>query len=505
MAAGRKKIRSVVSDPRWHDLVIKYRYDWALAAVQLFNKEPTWQQDLIIESVQETASWTTVSSGHGTGKSDITSIMILCYLLFYPNSRVVMIANNIRQVKTGVFKYIRMNWKECIKVHPWLQNYFVLTDSTFYEITGKGVWTVIAKACKPGNEEGIAGEHAEHLLYIIDEASGVSDKALQVITGALSQDDNRILLLSQPTRPSGFFYDSHHRLAKRPGNKDGLFNAITLNSEEAPSHVVTLKFIKQKLAEYGGRDSTEYMIKVRGLFPSTVSGFLLGRDECDRAARRKVRLKKGWGWLACCDVGNGRDKSIISIFKVSGHREKRRVVPHKVMEMPSTVTPSRFADVIFSMCNPEIYSNISIVIDGDGIGSTTADVLSEKHGIQAQRIRWGKKMHSNKDKKRFFNQRAFAHIMARDAIQSGRMRLDNDSKTLEQASKIPASLNEAGQWVMMPKPVMRQKLNIKSPDRFDTYCFSMIGNYIPANEELNIDMDDSRSEALDWLKKNVAA
>ncbi|ELW27042.1 large terminase domain protein, partial [Escherichia coli 3.4880] len=31
----------------------------------------------------------------------------------------------------------------------------------------------------------MAGEHADHLLYIIDEASGVSDKAFSVITGAL--------------------------------------------------------------------------------------------------------------------------------------------------------------------------------------------------------------------------------------------------------------------------------------------------------------------------------
>ncbi|HGV5226829.1 TPA: terminase, partial [Escherichia coli] len=82
---------------------------------------------------------------------------------------------------------------------------------------GKGVWTILIKSCRPGNEEALAGEHADHLLYIIDEASGVSDKAFSVITGALTGKDNRILLLSQPTRPSGYFYDSHHRLAIRPG------------------------------------------------------------------------------------------------------------------------------------------------------------------------------------------------------------------------------------------------------------------------------------------------
>ncbi|TOE56077.1 terminase, partial [Vibrio parahaemolyticus] len=70
-----------------------------------------------------------------------------------------------------------------------------------------------------------------------------------IITGALTGQDNRILLLSQPTRPSGYFYDTHHKLAKRPGNPDGVYTAITLNSEESP--LVTPAFIKMKLAEYG--------------------------------------------------------------------------------------------------------------------------------------------------------------------------------------------------------------------------------------------------------------
>lgn len=165
---------------------------------------------------------------------------------------------------TGIFKYIKINWATATSRFPWLADYFVLTETAFYEVTGKGVWTVVPKGFRLGSEETLAGEHADHLLYIIDEASGVSDRAFGIITGALTGQDNRILLLSQPTRPSGYFYDTHHKLAKRPGNPDGVYTAITLNSEESP--LVTSEFIKMKLAEYGGRDNPMYMIKVRGLF-----------------------------------------------------------------------------------------------------------------------------------------------------------------------------------------------------------------------------------------------
>lgn len=495
MPSGRRKLRSITSDPRYRELVIKYRYNWGLAAVHLFSKTPTWQQDEILNSVQEMASRTTVSSGHGTGKSDIASIMVMLFLILFPNSRVVLVATKIGQVKTGIFKYIRQNWAVCTQRFPWLSEYFVLTDTAFYEKTQKGSWEVIAKGFRQGNEEALAGEHAKYLLYIVDEASGVNDKALGVIRGALTQEDNRLLLTSQPTRPSGHFYDSHHTLKKYKGNKNGIYNAITLNSEDSP--LVTLNWIREKLAEYGGRDSPEYMIKVMGMFPSNMSDYLLGHDECDRAVRRKVKLKKGWGWMACCDVGNGRDKSVIGIFKVSGSREKRRVVPHRVLEMPAGVDPVKFAEIIVAECRHSVYPNISIVIDGDGVGADTA-TLVERAGMPVQRIRWGKRMHSKNDKSRFINQRAWANIMARDALRSGRLRLDNNPLTVEQASKIPAMLNELGQWLIMKKEYMRTKLNLKSPDRWDVYCFSFIANYVPANQDNFYDSDEDR-EAREYL------
>lgn len=494
--AGRKKLRSVTSDPRWRDLVIKYRYNWGLAAVEMFGKIPSWQQDEILDSAQEIGSRTSVASGHGTGKSDMTSIMILLFLILHENARVVIVANKIGQVMDGVFKYLRQNWKECVKRQPWLEQYFVLTDTSFYEITSKGAWTVKAKGYRRGNEEALAGEHAYHLFYIVDEASGVGDKAFGVMSGALTQKDNRWLLLSQPTRPSGYFYDTHHRLAKSPSNPNGRWTAITLNSEESP--FVEPEFIGEKLAEYGGRDNPEYQIKVLGRFPGNAHGFLLGRDECERAMRRKVLLHKGWGWIACCDVGNGRDKSVLSIFRVSGDRNKRRLVPFKVMEMVGDCHPKKFAHFIKEECTQEKYPNITIGVDADGIGDNTVREL-ESFGIEVVRIHWGKTMHSQEDRKRFANQRAFASIMARDAIRSGRLRFDATGKAAEQAAKIPCDINEMGQNVIMKKTVMRQKMNIKSPDHFDTYCFAWLMPYEAANDDTGFDKEATRVNALKYL------
>lgn len=497
MAGGHKK-RSITTDPRYRDFCARYRHNFRLASLELFGKSPTWQQDLILESVQKPGSKTTVTSGHGTGKSDMTSIMIMIFLMTQPGARGILMANKIAQVQTGVFKYVKENWKRCCERVPWLQNYFVLTDTTFYEVTAKGNWTTVAKSCRRGNEEALAGEHAEHMLIVVDEASGVSDKAFGVVTGAMTQADNRMLLLSQPTRPSGYFYDTHHKLARTAANPDGEFNAICLNSEESP--LVTPAFIKMKLAEYGGRDSMEYQIKVLGRFPRKTDGFLLGLDEVQRAQRRRVTLAKGWGWIACCDVGNGRDKSVILIAQVSGERDRRRVVGRRLLEMDGSCDAVTFGRRINLECTHDKYPNITIAVDADGIGAATCRILEEA-GHNVVRIRWGKPMHAKQDKDRFINKRAYACIQAADAIRSGRMRPTSEFIVAEQASRIPFTLNEYGQYVIMKKPQMRAQLNIKSPDHWDVYCFAWLTDYVPANENLDYDRAQSRAHALDYLKQ----
>ncbi|WP_318491852.1 terminase [Photobacterium leiognathi] len=489
-----RTIKSILSDPRYPGFVKRYRYDWVKFCVEMIGKKPTHQQRQIIESAQEIGSLTSVSSGHGVGKSDLTASLILAYLICFPKSEVAVLANKIDQVRTVVWKYLKVNFKELCKREPWIEQYFVLTETALFERAHKGVWQATPKSARQGNEEAVAGMHNKHLFIICDEASGIGDRLFGVLNGALTEKDNRFLLLSQPTRPAGYFYDTHHSLAKPRGD----WNAITLNSEESP--LVTVDFIRRKRLEYNGVNNPEYQIKVRGQFPKSLAGFLLSRDDVDKAARTKPTMDQGWGWIACCDVGNGRDKSIMNIVKVCGQRNERKVLPYKLVEMDGNVDPVRFADIIFAECSEDRYRNITIVVDSDGVGYDTATCL-ERKGMRVQRIRWGKRMFSTSDKMRFINQRAYANIFARDAIVQGRMGLDANLLTLEQAAKIPCGINEQGQWAMMPKKLMKEKLNISSPDRWDTYCFTQLAHYVPANVVMTKEAIESRGAVEDWLKE----
>jgi hypothetical protein len=469
------KLKTILSEPRYLDLILRFQNDWIGFAAVLANKEPTWQQRLIISEVQKKGARVSVSSGHGTGKSDMTSIMILAFLILQPESRVVVVANNAAQVRNVIWKYIKVNYKTICRNMPWIEQYFELNEREFYAVGYKGIWSCIAKSARLGNEEALAGEHCHTYLVVVDEASGLPDKALQVLSSALTEEHNNMCLLSQPTRNSGFFYDSHHRLAKTATKPNGIWKSITLNSEESP--LVTPQFIGEKLISYGGEDSPEYQIKVLGKFPNNLDGYLVNREDCEKAATSKPTLVEGeWGWVAACDVGNGRDKSVINICKVStAPPEKRIVINHQIIEMSADIDPIDFAYEIKRYVEPYISQNITVLIDGDGVGFATVKITREL-GLNVKEVRWGKPLFNSVLKSRFINQRAYSHIMLRDAIKTGRIKIDTDERTKNQISRIPVSLNEIGKWVICSKKEMREKHNLKSPDRSDTYCFMYLSN-----------------------------
>ncbi len=41
------------------------------------------------------------------------------------------------------------------------------------------------------------------MLFIVDEASGVADPIMEAITGTLSGENNKLLLMGNPTKTSG--------------------------------------------------------------------------------------------------------------------------------------------------------------------------------------------------------------------------------------------------------------------------------------------------------------
>jgi|GEM_PF-312746 len=497
---AKKRKRTILEDPRYLDFAASYMNDPYAFVVDVCGMEPSWQQADVIFALKPIGAAVSVASGHGTGKSHLTAALCLHFLICHPISLVMLTANSIDQVINVVFAYIKRVWADICKRHRWLEQYFLVTAKSFYARGFKGVWQIFGKTCAKGNEDGLAGNHRADYLVVVDEASGADDKVFSTLSGALTEDNNKILLLSQFTRPNGHFADSQLRLAKTEANPKGKYTAITLNSEESP--FVTMKFIRDKRFEYGGRDSPEYQIRVLGVCPDSLDGMLLSRNVVDAGFKISVRHKEEWGWVITADVASGeeRDSSVMSVFKVSGTGfNDRHVEPVKVEVQPKGSNPVDFARRIIAASQE--YPNVTVAIDSDGLGLTTAQEC-ERAGLNVQRIHWGVPPHSRAMLRRFPKKKDMACVAIRFALDSGRMSIYQDpkddtlrSKTITQFTQLPYGFSDRGQWLMMSKQRMRSQ-GIASPDIFDTYAFAFLANYIPCgsdadNEEAERHLDDA--------------
>lgn len=469
------KTPNILQDKRYQKFVERYYDNLLLYVLENCQFTPTWQQVEFLDACSKPGARVAVSSGHGTGKSAVLAWILDWNMRVFPFSNAILTATNIEQARSVVWKYLDGVIETMERLYPWQRNCFIKETRRYYAAGYKDSWYVLPKTASKANPENLAGQHNDNLMIVVDEASGVADSIHEVLRGALTGKRNRYIMTSQPTRPSGYFWEAMNQLNKE--QKNGIYDALYMNSEESP--IVSREFIKNALVEYGGHSSPEYQIRVLGAFPDNMSGFLIPRHWVEECTKTPVDFEgKEWGYALLCDVAEGvhRDSSVAHLVKMSGWG-KERIIQSVSCEEFLDMNEKEFARHIASVYQQ--YSNLTIAVDADGAGRAVILDLEEV-GIPVTHIHWGLPCHTDADKRRYANQRAYAHYKLREAIFDKRFQGPRMKKFIEQASRLPYSINERGQYVMETKDRMKAS-GIKSPDLSDTCCFCFLVDYIPAD------------------------
>lgn len=308
----------LLDDPRFVEFCFRYAFDLVRFCVEVCNMVPTEQQIDILQSVQAPSSRTTVSSGHGIGKTRLLSVISLWHLLTHPNSNTVLTAPKLKTVSEGCWKeFSDLKTSMLSGMHPWICGYFAVETTKVYVLGMKLSWWIVPATAPKGSPESLAGKHNKFLLFAVDEASGVEDANFGVITGALTGGPgNRMLLTSQPTRGSGFFYSTHHELSKDEG---GVWNSFVFSSIDSP--IVSDEFLLEKKIQY---NEDEWAIKCLGAFRDLAGKYLIGADAIRKCVgRTAIEDGEPFGWFLMCDIGGGgyRDDTVLLAAKVSGNAE----------------------------------------------------------------------------------------------------------------------------------------------------------------------------------------
>jgi hypothetical protein len=215
-----------------------------------------------------------IRSGHGTGKTTFLAWVILAFLLTRQDVKIPVAANSQDQLRDVVWPEVKKWWRRlpealrdqvdiqaekiCIRIAP---------DSAF----------AVRRTASKQNSEALQGFHAENLLFVIEEASGIDDIVFEVAMGALSTPGAKVILAANPTRTSGYFFDTHHKLRDR-------WHCIRVNSENVPrarGHI-------QDVIESYGKDSNKYRVRVLGEFPTADDDTVIPLDLVESAMARHV-------------------------------------------------------------------------------------------------------------------------------------------------------------------------------------------------------------------------
>lgn len=434
---------------------------------------------------------------HNTGKTASAGIVALWHLLFFQDSITMFTAPQIGQLKKQVWKEISINLGR-LKAGPlaWLADY-VGYQSEFVYIKGyKAEWYIFAKTAPKHQPTNLAGNHADNYLLWGDEASGIADEIWDVALGALTHDDNRAVMTSQPTRNAGMFYETHHKLSHRAG---GVWIALTFNGEESP--LVSKQSLEEQRQKYGSRDDPQYQIRVLGQFPDRSDEFLITKRQADDMyVGASIFAEHIFGYVITVDVGGGvgRDDSVIAVSKVWGETQwgdrARRV---EVVDIPLCKNKDDITE-LFAKINECIlkYPNATLVVDDNGAGKGLGQLL-KKNGIWYMPVYWGGACFNNDNRKEYVNKRALAYVCLKRAIESGRFKVKTKKfkvKIQDQIIKIPYTFDEHSRYKILSKDEMKRQ-GIKSPDLGDVFAFLFLENVFYTEAYENVVVADDSPEA----------
>ena len=184
----------------------------------IIRAKPDSNQKAILNSVAQ-YPMTSVRSGHGIGKSAVESWLAIWFLTTRPFPKIPCTAPTQHQLWDILWAEIA-KW---LRSNPALSQELIWTKEKVYMRGHPEEWFAVGRtASKP---DALQGFHAEHVLYIIDEASGVRDEIFEPVLGALSTEGAKLVMCGNPTKITGFFYDSHHKSRE-------LYNAMHIAGQQ---------------------------------------------------------------------------------------------------------------------------------------------------------------------------------------------------------------------------------------------------------------------------------
>lgn len=325
----------------------------------IIGAKPDGEQAKILQSVADN-TMTSVRSGHGVGKSAVEAWVAIWFLSTRPFPKIPCTAPTQHQL----FDILWAEISKWLRNAPGLQNEIVWTKEKVYLKGYPEEWFAVARtATKP---DALQGFHADDVLYIIDEASGVRDEIFEPVLGSLSTPGARLLMCGNPTQKSGFFFESHtkNRAAYSTFHIDG-----------RQSGRVSSEFVK-KIIEMYGEDSDVFRVRVAGEFPLNEEDVFISLPIVEKSIMTEFTERKKPNTIRIgCDVARfGDDKTVIGT-KI----DEKATIEKKRRGQDTMKTADDIVLLYYDLLKkyPTYKDPVIVAVDDGGVGGGVVDRLKQ--------------------------------------------------------------------------------------------------------------------------------
>lgn len=481
--------------------------DWNKFVRDVLKARLDNEQQAIISSVQYN-HMTAVASGTARGKDFVAACASLCFMYLTPrfkdgklvkNTKIAMTAPTARQVQNIMIPEISRLFRNAGFLPGRLLSSGIKTD---YE-----EWFLTGFKAGDDNQEAWSGFHAVNTMFVVTEASGISEQTYNAIEGNL-QGNSRMLLVFNPNITTGY---AARAMKSERFNK---FRLDSLNAENVVSKKdiipgqVNYEWVKDKVEnwcipiqrdEYNEgegdfqwegilyRPNDLFRVKVRGMFPKVAEDVLIPYEWIEIANRNWNELqsddfKPSKSCRLGVDVaGMGRDSSVLC------SRYGNYVAPFETHQSAGKADHMHVVGMMIPyLKNGENRAFIDTIGEGAGVYSR---ILEEgyKNAFSCKYSEGADGLHDITGEYEFANMRAYLYWALRDWLNPKNgygAALPPCNQLMEEVTETRWKFLSNGKIIIEPKENIKKRIK-RSPDYMD----SLANTFYPYDYEFISDKE----------------
>jgi phage terminase large subunit len=425
-----------------------YRADPVLFVKEVLGVDPDeWQKDFL-NAVASGERKISIRSGHGVGKSTTASWAMLWFLLTRYPVKVVVTAPTSAQLYDALFAEL----KRWVKELP--QPIQDLLDVKQERIELKASATeafISARTSRAEQPEALQGVHSDNVMLVADEASGVPEAVFEAAAGSMSGHNALTILLGNPVRSSGFFFDTHNRL------KDEWWTKRVSCIDSAR---VSKEYVDDMKSRYG-EESNAFRIRVLGEFPKSDDDTIIPMDLLESAKHRDTRAYEDAPIIWGLDVARfGSDSSVLCKRQSNVVHTLERWRNLDLMQLTGAVVAQ------YEACDHKNRPT-EILVDSIGLGAGVVDRLRElKLPARGINVSESPAMGAT-----YLNLRAELWHKAKAWLEKRDCKIPNNEDLIGELATVRYTFTSNGKIKIESKDDIRRR-GLKSPDMADAFVLT---------------------------------